>query len=316
MYCLHYAEKQRASNLRLQGPAPNAPRLRANQPAPTAIDRTEEFRGTRTGPAPGPAPGAPALASAGRHAVRTARSRLPAPARPRGAPYQKLENTHHKREGKRLPVRNRQLWQVLSSRERRLRPPPTQGRTSDPEDAGSLPGYRGASSRLVPRSSAPSTPQGGLELERSWGSWRSGAKGQVRVRKRIPARIPGARGSHLSSRAEALRGTQRAASAELRAHGPRLGRRPLECPESSSASWAQAAVAGARARAGVAVRSSPSPGAGRLCARGAPPAAAALDAAAAAASPSFSTATRSPPSRPARRLQLKADPAELIPEGH
>lgn len=180
----------------------------------------------------------------------------------------------HKREGKRLPVRNRQSWQVLSSRERRLQPPPTQGRTSDPEDAGSLPGFRGASSRLVPRSSAPSTPQGGLELERSWGSWRSGAKGQVRVRKRIPARIPGARGSHLSSRAEALRGTQRAASAELKAHGPRLGRRPLECPESSSASWAQAAVAGARARAGAAVRSSPSPGAGRLCARGAPPAAA------------------------------------------
>ena len=42
----------------------------------------------------------------------------------------------------------------------------------------------------------------------------------------------------------------------------------------------------------------------------------ALDAAAAAASPSSSAAARSQPSRPALRLQLKADPAELIPEGH
>lgn len=80
----------------------------------------------------------------------------------------------HKREGKRLPVKNRQRYQVLGSRERRLRPPPTQGRTSDPEDADSLPEARGASSRLVPRSSAPSARQGGLELERSWGSWCSG----------------------------------------------------------------------------------------------------------------------------------------------
>lgn len=171
-------------------------------------------------------------------------------------------------------MKNRQRCQVLGSRERRLRPPPTQGRTSDPEDADSLPEARGASSRLVPRSSAPSARQGGLELERSWGSWCSGKGGWVGVGKILAARIPGARGSHLSSPSEALCGTQRAASAELGSHGPRLGRRPLARPESSSAPWAQAAVAGTRAPARAAVRSSPSPGAGRLCAQRAPAAAA------------------------------------------
>lgn len=159
----------------------------------------------------------------------------------------------HKREGKRLPVRNRQRWQVLGSLERRLRPPPTQGRTSDPEDAGLLPKAREAPSRLAPRSSALFARQGGLELERSWGSWRSGAGGQVGVGKRLPARIPGARGGHLSSPSEALRRSQRAASDELRTRGPHLGRRPLARPKSSSAPWAQAAAAGARARAPAAV---------------------------------------------------------------
>lgn len=94
------------------------------------------------------------------------------------------------------------------------------------------------------------------------------------VGERLAARIPGVRGSHLSSPSEALCRTQRAASAELGSHGPRLGRRPLARPESSSAPWAQAAVAGARAPARAAVRSSPSPGAGRLCAQRAPAAAA------------------------------------------
>lgn len=62
----------------------------------------------------------------------------------------------HKREGERLPGRNRQHLQVLDSQERRLLPTPTQGRPSYPEDARSLAGARGASSRLVPSSSTPS----------------------------------------------------------------------------------------------------------------------------------------------------------------
>ena len=138
------------------------------------------------------------MASAGPHEVRAARSRLPR------APHQKMENTHHKREGKRLPWRNRQRWQVLDCRGRRLQPlPPTQGRPSDPEDAGWPPGARGASSRPVPRSSAPSAQQGGLELELSWEvgapARREGAGGWVGVGKRLSARIPGARQGPRSS---------------------------------------------------------------------------------------------------------------------
>ena len=104
------------------------------------------------------------MASAGPHEVRAARPRLPR------ASHQKMENTHHKREGKRLPWRNRQRWQVLDSEERRLRAlPPAQGRPSDPEDTGLFPGARGASSRLEPRSSAPSAQQGGpAELSFFW----------------------------------------------------------------------------------------------------------------------------------------------------
>lgn len=194
LWCLHYAEKQRASNLWHQGPALNAPWLRANQPGRTATAFREEFPRTWTGPTPG----ASAVASAGPHEVRAARFPLPR------APHQKMENTHHKREGKRLPWRNRQRWQVLDCRERRLPPlPPTQGRPSDPEDPGWLPGARVASSRPVPRSSAPSAQQGGLELERSWEvgapARREGTGGRVEVGKRLSARIPGARQGPRSS---------------------------------------------------------------------------------------------------------------------
>lgn len=103
---------------------------------------------------------------------------------------------------------------------------------------------------------------------------REGARGRVGVGQRLPARIPGARQGPRSSRAEDLRGTERAASPELRADGPRLGRWPPARPASSPAPWAHAVVAGAAVRARAAVRSSPSPGARRLCARGAPAAAA------------------------------------------
>lgn len=74
MCFLHYSEKQRASNLPVQEPGPNAARLRANQPPPAAVAGREESPGTPTRPAPA----APAGASAGPHAVA-------APARP-GAP--------------------------------------------------------------------------------------------------------------------------------------------------------------------------------------------------------------------------------------
>lgn len=98
--CLHFAEKQLASNLRLQGPAPNAPRLRANQPTLTAIASREEFPGTRTQPMPG----ARAVARVGPLAVLRGQISAPGSRAPQGAPHQKLENTHHKREGERLPA--------------------------------------------------------------------------------------------------------------------------------------------------------------------------------------------------------------------
>lgn len=119
--CLHYAEKQWVSNLGHQTPEGCA----QTKPAWTAPARREEFPGTWTGQTPEVL----AVASAGQHEVRAARSRFPR------APHQKMKNTHHKREGKSLPRRNRQPWQVLDSGERRL-PSPTQGRWSYPEDAG------------------------------------------------------------------------------------------------------------------------------------------------------------------------------------
>lgn len=98
--CLYFSEKQLASNLRLQGPSPNASRLRANQPTPTAIASREEFPGTRTRPTPG----ARAVARVGPLAVQCRQISAPGSRAPQGAPHQKLENTHHKREGERLPA--------------------------------------------------------------------------------------------------------------------------------------------------------------------------------------------------------------------
>lgn len=256
------------------------------------------------------------MASAGPHEVRSARPRLPR------ASHQKMENTHHKREGKRLPWRNRQRWQVLDSEERRLRPlPPAQGRPSDPEDAGLFPGARGASSRLEPRSSAPSAPQGGPELERSWGSWRSSAaRGRRRSGGRGEASFcadPG--GAPRPALQRFLSSALDLEGGESRAQGARAA--PL--PPAPGAPGVFPLALGAR----IGVRNwGPGLGYGALIAlpkglgvfvHGARrPPRPALDAAAAAASPSSSAAARSPPSRPAQRLQLKADPAELIPEGH
>lgn len=157
-------------------------------------------------------------------------------------------------------------------------------------------------------------------MERSWGSWRSGtAGGRERSGGSGAAPScadPGARQGPRCSRSEAPRRTEGAASPELRAHGPRLGLWPLARPATSPASWAHAVVVGAEVRARAAERSSPSPGAGSLCARGAPAAAASSGCCSRRRLPPSSAAARSPPSLPARRLQLKADLAELIPEGH
>nr|XP_034340444.1 uncharacterized protein LOC117693799 [Arvicanthis niloticus] len=77
---------------------------------------------------------------------------------------QELENTYHKREDERLPGRNPQRWQVRDSRERGLLPlPPTQGRPSDPADAGCCFSASGASSACT-RRQRPLSLQGALEL--------------------------------------------------------------------------------------------------------------------------------------------------------
>lgn len=127
---------------------------------------------------------------------------------------------------------------------------------------------------------APSLPgRVAWSWERSWRSWRSdAARGHRRSGPEwggaFTAPTLGARGGPRSSRSEAWRLTWRAASPALRAHGPHLGSRPPARPASSPDSWAHAALVAAVARARAVVRSSPSPGAGRLCARGAPAAAA------------------------------------------
>lgn len=90
------------------------------------------------------------------------------------------------------------------------------------------------------------------------------------VVKRPTAPISGGRGSTRPGRPGAWRLTWRAASPALRAHGPHLGRRSPEHQVSSPAPRTHAAMAAAVAGARAAVRSSPSPGTGRLCARGAP----------------------------------------------
>lgn len=123
-------------------------------------------------------PGAPVVVSAGPHEVRAARSPRPAPARPR-TPLTRSQTILTIKERASACGEESPGWQVLHSAKScpLPPPPPTQGRPSDPEDAGWLPRARGASSPLVSNSSAPSARQGGLELERSWGSWRSGTAG-------------------------------------------------------------------------------------------------------------------------------------------
>lgn len=97
-----------------------------------------------------------------------------------------------------------------------------------------------------------------------------GSEVRSRLVKRPTAPISGGRGSWRPGLPEAWRLTRRAVSPALRAHGPHHGRRSLECPASSPAPRAHAAMIAAVAGAGAVVRSSPSPGAERLCAPGAP----------------------------------------------
>lgn len=96
------------------------------------------------------------------------------------------------------------------------------------------------------------------------------AEVQSRVVKCPTTLISEGRGSPCPGGPKAWRLTWRATNLALRALGPHLGRsspeHPVSSPEHRAHAWRAAAVARARA----AVRSLPSPGAGRLCARGAP----------------------------------------------
>lgn len=203
-------------------------------------------------------------------------SATPSPARRSRAPYQALENTYHKRGGERRPGGI-----------------PSAGRSRAPRRdvcflRCPLPGARATSQMLASSGEPAARPHGwcpaaapslpsrvAWSWERSWRSWRSdAARGRLETGaergKRPTAPILEAHRGPRSSRSEAWRPTWRAANPALRAHGPQLGRRPASSPEPGSHTAAPAS--GARARA--AVCSSPSPGAGRLCARGTPAAAA------------------------------------------
>lgn len=129
------------------------------------------------------------MASAGPHEVRSARPRLPR------ASHQKMENTHYKREGKRLPWRNRQRWQVLDSGgETSASLPPAQGRLSGPRRCRLVP--RGQGRVLTARAlqQRPLCPAGWPRVGAFLGSWRSSAaRGRRRSggEKRLSARDPG-----------------------------------------------------------------------------------------------------------------------------
>lgn len=268
MCCLHYAEKQRASNLWHQGPAPNAQR-QTNQ---VGLPQSAERNSRGSGPDP-----------------RQERGLWPVPARTWSA---------RPDLGSRAPLIRR--WRILTIKERasacpggiasagrswtpeerRLRAlPPAQGRPSDPEDAGLFPGARGASSRFEPRSSAPSAQQGGPELERSWGSWRSSA---ARGRRRSSGRgeasfLRGSRGRAKACapavpKLRAGPGGRRVPSSRRtgRASAARPWRARRLPPRPGRTHWCSKLGPGS----GLPCAHRPHQGAGRLCARGAPAAAA------------------------------------------
>lgn len=115
---------------------------------------------------------------------------------PRGAPHQKLDDTHHKREGERLPGgiagagRSCTPRRAVCSRRRPLR-----GARATPKMPAGSPGPGARPHRRYPAAAPP------LPGRVAW-SWsvlgevgararREGARGRVGVGQRLPARIPG-----------------------------------------------------------------------------------------------------------------------------